>query len=115
MTAVFGLVLSGGVRGLHDGQVAATERHLRAWTITDYSPLPRLGWRLDDGTAWLLADVNPVEGALDVVRRLDGDQVTVVQRQEKPVDPLERFGTVEEHREPDLNRLGFRVFTVTRG
>jgi hypothetical protein len=112
-TAVMGLVLVGGVRGLHDGQVAAVERHLEAWTVTDFSPLPRLAWRLDDETAWLLADVNPIDGAIEIARGLGAGAVTVVQREEKPVAPLERFGPVEEHAEPDLNRIGYRIFTVS--
>ena len=107
-----GLALVGGVRGLHDGQVAAVERHLEAWTVTDFSPLPRLGWRLDDRTAWLLADVNPVDGAIEIARGLGAGPVTVVQRAEKPVEPLERFGPVVEHAEPDLERIGYRVYTV---
>jgi hypothetical protein len=114
LTAAAGLILCGGVRGLHDGQISAAGRHLRAWTVTDFSPLPRLAWRLDDDTAWLLADAHPMEGALDIVRRMGGRDVTVVQRKEKPVDPLERFGSVEEHREHDLHRIGYRVFTVER-
>jgi hypothetical protein len=112
-TAAMGLVLTGGVRGLHDGQVAAVERHLQPWTVTDFSALPRLGWRLDDDTAWLLADAHPVDGALEVVRRSGGRSVTVVQQEGKPVEPLEAFGRVEEHREPDLNRIGYRVFVVS--
>jgi hypothetical protein len=112
LTAVTGLILCGGVRGLHDGQIAATERHLRAWTITDFSPLPRLAWRLDDRTAWLLADANPIPDAVDIARRLGARDITVIQRREKSVQVLEQFGQVSEEPEPDLDRIGYRVLVI---
>ena len=107
ITAAMALGIVGGLRARQDEQVAAVGRHLSPHTVTDVPALPRVGWRLDDETAWMLASDDDVEQAVDALRRKGARRITVVVSD----DDVAVKGA--EEREPALNRSGIRVYVVS--